>query len=72
MTAGNTDQTRAWQARWTTSMMNNYGTPAVALTRGSGAVVTDVDGREYLDLLGGIAVNALGHGHRAIIDAVTE
>lgn len=72
MTAGNTDQTRAWQARWTTSMMNNYGTPAVALTHGSGAVVTDVDGREYLDLLGGIAVNALGHGHRAIIDAVTE
>ena len=52
-------------------MTNNYGTPAVALTGGSGAVVTDADGREYLDLLGGIAVNILGHRHPAIIEAVT-
>ncbi len=51
--------------------MNNYGTPAIALTSGSGAVVRDADGKEYLDLLGGIAVNALGHAHPALIDAVT-
>ncbi len=53
-------------------MMNNYGVPPVALTSGSGAVVTDVDGTSYLDLLGGIAVNILGHGHPAILEAVTR
>ncbi len=58
--------------RWSASLMNNYGTPPLALVGGKGAVVTDADGREYLDLLGGIAVNALGHAHPAIIEAVTE
>ena len=53
-------------------MMNNYGTPPVALASGDGAVVTDVDGKSYLDLLGGIAVNILGHRHPAVIDAVTR
>jgi len=57
--------------RWRAVMMDNYGTPALALASGDGAVVTDVDGRTYLDLLGGIAVNVLGHRHPAIIDAVT-
>ena len=52
-------------------MMDNYGTPPVALASGDGAVVTDVDGKTYLDLLGGIAVNILGHRHPAIRDAVT-
>ena len=72
MTDNSAHSTADWQARWAASMTNNYGTPAVALTGGSGAVVTDADGREYLDLLGGIAVNALGHGHPAITAAVTE
>jgi acetylornithine aminotransferase len=53
-------------------MMNNYGTPPVALASGDGAVVTDVDGNTYLDLLGGIAVNVLGHRHPAVIAAVTH
>ena len=53
-------------------MMHNYGTPPVALASGDGAVVTDVDGKTYLDLLGGIAVNVLGHRHPAIIEAVTH
>ncbi|OBJ64976.1 acetylornithine aminotransferase [Mycobacterium colombiense] len=53
-------------------MMNNYGTPPMALASGDGAVVTDVDGKAYLDLLGGIAVNVLGHRHPAIIEAVTR
>jgi acetylornithine aminotransferase len=59
------------QTRWEAVMMNNYGTPPLALASGEGAVVTDVDGKSYLDLLGGIAVNLLGHRHRAVIDAVT-
>ena len=57
--------------RWKTVMMDNYGTPPVALASGDGAVVTDVNGKTYLDLLGGIAVNILGHRHPAIIEAVT-
>ncbi|MFI8770538.1 acetylornithine transaminase [Gordonia sp. NPDC062954] len=63
--------TEPLQQRWSAALMNNYGTPAIALTSGSGAVVRDADGKEYLDLLGGIAVNALGHAHPALIDAVT-
>lgn len=58
--------------RWSAALMNNYGTPPVELVRGSGAVVTDADGRDYLDLLGGIAVNALGHAHPAVVRAVSE
>ena len=58
--------------RWEAVMMNNYGTPPVALASGDGAVVTDVDGKNYVDLLGGIAVNVLGHRHPAVIEAVTH
>ncbi len=53
-------------------MLNNYGTPPIALASGDGAVVTDVDGKTYVDLLGGIAVNVLGHRHPAVIEAVTH
>lgn len=59
------------QDRWEAVMMNNYGTPPLALVSGDGAVVTDADGKSYLDLLGGIAVNLLGHRHPAVIEAVT-
>ncbi|MGH3469723.1 MAG: aminotransferase class III-fold pyridoxal phosphate-dependent enzyme, partial [Thermocrispum sp.] len=52
--------------------MNNYGTPALELVRGDGAVVWDADGRSYIDLVGGIAVNALGHAHPAVVDAVSR
>ena len=58
--------------RWSLSMMDNYGTPPLALVSGQGAVVTDEAGREYLDLLGGIAVNALGHAHPAVVEAVSR
>ncbi|WP_396930934.1 acetylornithine transaminase [Mycolicibacterium sp.] len=57
--------------RWQSVMMDNYGTPPLALVSGDGAVVTDEGGKTYLDLLGGIAVNILGHRHPAIIEAVT-
>lgn len=57
--------------RWQHALMNNFGTPPIELVSGSGAVVTDADGKQYLDLLGGIAVNALGHAHPAIVAAVS-
>ncbi|HEX3931147.1 MAG TPA: acetylornithine transaminase [Nocardioides sp.] len=52
--------------------MNTFGPPQLVLTRGKGAHVWDEDGREYVDLLGGIAVNALGHGHPAVVEAVSR
>ncbi|MDT7576006.1 MAG: acetylornithine/N-succinyldiaminopimelate aminotransferase [Pseudonocardiales bacterium] len=58
--------------RWQAAMMDNYGTPPLTLVRGAGAEVWDADGRRYLDLLGGIAVNALGHAHPAVVEAVTR
>ncbi|MFE4261480.1 acetylornithine transaminase [Streptomyces sp. NPDC056883] len=59
-------------ARWQGALTNNYGTPALALVRGDGAQVWDADGKQYTDFVGGIAVNALGHAHPAIVTAVTE
>ena len=64
--------TAPWQERWSSALMKNYGTPPIVLTKGEGAYVWDADGNRYLDLLGGIAVNALGHAHPAIVAAVTE
>lgn len=59
-------------ARWQAVMMHNYGTPPIALASGRGVRVTDVDGNEYLDFVGGIAVSALGHAHPALVRAVSE
>ena len=64
--------TAHWQDRWQRVMLNNYGTPPVALMSGNGMRVTDADGKEYLDFLAGIAVNALGHAHPAIADAISK
>ena len=63
--------TEAFQARFVAAMMPNYGVPAAALVRGLGSRVWDADGREYLDLIGGIAVSSLGHAHPALVEAVT-
>lgn len=57
--------------RWQGSLMNNYGTPLLPLVRGEGARLWDADGKEYLDFVGGIAVNALGHAHPAVVEAVS-
>jgi acetylornithine aminotransferase len=57
--------------RWQAVMQDNYGTPPVVLVRGQGAWVWDDTGRRYLDLLAGIAVNALGHAHPALVAAVS-
>ena len=59
-------------SRWDTALMRNYGTPPLELVSGRGVTVTASDGREYVDLLGGIAVNALGHAHPAVVDAVSR
>ncbi|WP_194828829.1 acetylornithine transaminase [Nocardia sp. XZ_19_231] len=65
-------ETEMLQQRWSAAMMDNYGTPKVALVRGAGAVLYDADGKRYIDFLGGIAVNSLGHAHPAILEAVTQ
>ena len=60
------------QERWHAALQNNYGVPSITLVKGEGAVVWDVDGKRYLDFLGGIATNVLGHAHPVIVKAVTE
>ena len=57
---------------WDEVFMANYGTPTLTLVSGHGNKVTDSKGVEYLDFLGGIATNILGHAHPAIIAAVTK
>jgi acetylornithine/N-succinyldiaminopimelate aminotransferase len=64
--------TELLQDRYGASIMLTYGMPPVALARGSGCTVWDVDGNSYLDLIGGIAVSALGHAHPALVEAVTR
>jgi acetylornithine/N-succinyldiaminopimelate aminotransferase len=65
-------ETEALQKRFAAALMPNYGLPPVAISRGAGCLVWDPDGREYLDLIAGIAVSSLGHGHPAIIEAVSR
>jgi len=61
----------AWTERYTSSLMNTFGPPKRVFVRGEGAQVWDADGARYLDLFAGIAVNALGHAHPLIVQAVT-
>ena len=61
----------AWLDRYGQSLMGTFGTPQRVLVRGEGCYVWDADGRRYLDLLGGIAVNVLGHAHPFLVAAVT-
>ncbi|MGI5336127.1 acetylornithine transaminase [Streptomyces sp. CA-181903] len=58
--------------RWRGALMDTYGTPPLALVSGEGATVRDADGRTYVDFVGGIAVNALGHAHPAVVRAVSD
>jgi acetylornithine/N-succinyldiaminopimelate aminotransferase len=64
-------ESEALRERFEAAMMPNYGTPPLALARGEGCRVWDADGNQYLDLIAGIAVSALGHAHPAIIEAVS-
>jgi acetylornithine/N-succinyldiaminopimelate aminotransferase len=65
-------ETEALQKRFAAALMPNYGVPPVAISRGAGCRVWDPDGREYLDLIAGIAVSSLGHAHPALVEAVTR
>lgn len=58
-------------ATWDSLMQANYGTPAISLVRGKGIEVWDTDGKKYLDLLGGIATNLLGHAHPEVSRAIS-
>jgi acetylornithine/N-succinyldiaminopimelate aminotransferase len=58
--------------RWIKSVQNNYGVPEITLIKGKGLVVQDVEGKIYLDFLGGIATNILGHAHPSIVGAVSK
>lgn len=64
--------TSGWGERYSDALMNTFGPPKTTLVSGSGARVTDADGKEYVDFLGGIAVNTLGHAHPALVRAVSE
>jgi acetylornithine/N-succinyldiaminopimelate aminotransferase len=64
-------ESEALRERFEAAMMLNYGTPPLALARGEGCRVWDADGNQYLDLIAGIAVSALGHAHPAIVEAVS-
>jgi acetylornithine/N-succinyldiaminopimelate aminotransferase len=65
------DAGSTYQERYAASLMNTFGPPKLTLVKGEGAHVWDADGHEYVDFLGGIAVNALGHAHPALVEAVT-
>lgn len=58
--------------RYRTSHIGVFGVPGLVLSHGEGAHVHDIDGNRYLDLLGGIAVNALGHGHPELVAAISR
>lgn len=58
--------------KWSAVMMNNYGVPAIAISHGRGSRVWDVDGKEYLDLIAGIATSTLGHANPDIQAAVNS
>jgi len=62
----------AWEERAETSLMSTYRRQPIAIASGRGCVVVDAEGRQYLDMLGGLAVNVLGHSHPAVVDAVSK
>ena len=70
--SGQSTSIDALREQWSSVMMSNYGTPSIRLVRGSGSRVWDDQGTDYIDLIAGIAVNALGHADPRITDAVTQ
>ena len=58
--------------RWESAMQSTYATPDLLISSAKGSRLKDSAGMEYLDLLGGIATNALGHNHPKIVSAVTK
>ena len=68
--AGSGQATNGWKGRFTDAMMGSAPAPLTLLERGEGCYVWDVDGNRYLDFLGGIAVNSLGHAHPVLVNAI--
>ncbi|MBW3583207.1 MAG: acetylornithine/succinylornithine family transaminase [Euryarchaeota archaeon] len=58
--------------RWERVHMPNYGTPRLMFTEGEGARLKGHDGRTYVDLLAGLAVNIVGHAHPEVVKAVSD
>ncbi|MBK4347635.1 acetylornithine transaminase [Lacisediminihabitans changchengi] len=67
-----TNATDNWRGRFADAMMGSLAPPLLMFERGEGCYVWDVDGRRYLDFLAGIAVNALGHAHPVLVEAVSR
>ena len=57
---------------WSRNLMSNYAVPSITLVKGKGSIVFDADGKRYVDMLGGIATNILGHSHPSVVSAVTR
>ena len=66
------DTTADLAGRYGAALLPVFGTPQKVLARGQGVHVWDTDGKQYLDLLAGIAVNSLGHAHPALLAALTK
>lgn len=58
--------------RWNEAITNTYGAPPLGLVSGAGSTVVDEEGKSYIDMLAGIAVNSLGYGHPAVVQAVSQ
>ena len=57
---------------WSQNLMSNYAVPSITLVKGKGSIVFDAEGKKYIDMLGGIATNILGHSHPAVVSAVNR
>ncbi len=57
---------------WSQNLMSNYAVPSITLVKGKGSIVFDADGKKYIDMLGGIATNILGHTHPSVVTAVNR
>lgn len=63
---------RDYSNLWSQNLMANYSLPSITLVKGKGSIVYDADGKKYVDMLGGIATNILGHSHPAVVSAVSR
>ena len=60
------------EQRWESVFQRSYGSPKLNIIKGKGAYLVDENGKRYLDFIGGIATNVLGHSHPVFIKAIKE